>query len=341
MKQTIITVICCLALLLAACGGKDQAGKSMEQLHKEQGIPVRVKTVAAENFSKDLSYNATLGGSSESYGLSMLAEVVAGVHAKVGDRVSAGQVIVTFPKTTPSAQFEQASTGYNAARQAYERVKNLQAAGAVSQQDLDNAETQFKLAQANLEASRQLITVTSPISGVLTSLAVNPGEMSHPGQILFAVSGTGGYKAKFTVPDKVARSIKIGTSATATIGDMELTGRVSKISLALDPYTQAVPVEVSLPAAGQRISYGATAEIRLHTQSQADAIVVNREHIVTENGQKYVWVDENGKAAKRPIETGMDNQLQFEVVSGLHPGDQLITEGINLLSENARIRVVK
>jgi multidrug efflux pump subunit AcrA (membrane-fusion protein) len=54
-----------------------------------------------------------------------------------------------------------------------------------------------------------------------------------------------------------------------------------------------------------------------------------------------VWVDENGKAAKRPIETGMDNQLQFEVVSGLQPGDQLITEGINLLSENARIRVVK
>ena len=97
---------------------------------------------------------------------------------------------------------------------------------------------------------------------MLTSLAVNPGEMSHPGQILFAVSGTGGYKAKFTVPDKVARSIKIGTSATATIGDMELTGRVSKISLALDPYTGgACGSEFN---GGRRISYGATAEIRLH-----------------------------------------------------------------------------
>ncbi len=341
MKQTMIIVAGLLILLLAACGGKDEAGKSMEQLQKEQGIPVRVKTVAAETFSKDLSYNASLGGSSESFGLSMLAEVVAGVQARVGDRVSAGQVIVTFPKTTPSAQFEQATTGFNAARQAYERVKNLHAEGAVSRQDLDNAETQFKLAQANLESSRQLITVRAPISGVLTSVAVNPGEMSHPGQILFTVSGTGGYKAKLTVPDKVARELKTGTPATATIGDEEITGRVSKISLALDPYTQAVPVEVSFPATGQRISYGATAQIKLQTQSQSDVIVVNREHIVTENGKNFVWLNANGKAVKRAIETGMDNQLQFEVVSGLAPGDQLITEGISLLSDNALIRVVE
>ncbi len=341
MKQALLIVSSCLILLLAACGGKNQEGKSMQQLQKEQGVPVRVKTVAAETFSKELSYNATLGGSSESYGLSMLAEVVAGVSAKVGDRVSAGQVIVTFPQNTPSAQFEQASTGFSATKQVYDRLSNLHAEGAISQQDLDNAETQFKLARANLESSRKLITVRAPISGVLTSVAVNPGEMSYPGQILFTVSGTGGYKAKLTVPDKVTRGLTAGTPATATIGEDVLSGRISKISLALDPYTKAVPVEVSFPAAGQRISYGATAEIKLQTQSRPDVVVVNREHIVTENGQKYVWVNVNGKAVKRPIETGMDNQLQFEVVSGLEPGDQLITEGINLISENALIRVVE
>lgn len=340
MKQTLLIVTGCLILLLAACGGKDEGGKSMEQLQKEQGIPVRVKTVAAEKFSKDLSYNATLGGSSESYGLSMLAEVVAGVHARVGDRVSAGQKIVTFPQNTPSAHYEQALTGYNAAKQAHDRLKNVQADGGLSQQDLDNAETQLKLAEANLEASRSMINVRSPISGVLTSVAVNPGEMSHPGQILFTVSGTDGYKAKLTVPDQVAWNLKLGTPATATIGDIELSGRISKISLALDPYTQAVPVEVSFPAPAQRISYGATAEIKLQTQSQSDVIVVNREHIVTKNGQKHVWVSEDGKAVKRAIETGLSDQLKFEVLSGLEPGDLLITEGISLLTDGALIKVM-
>ena len=45
--------------------------------------------------------------------------------------------------------------------------------------------------------------------------------------------------------------------------------------------------------------------------------------------------------SEHPIETGMDNQLQFEVVSGLEPGDLLITEGIDLLTENACIKVVR
>lgn len=339
-KITIITIIC-LALLLGACGKKGQQGKSMEQIQKEEGIPVRIITVAEDSFSEELTYNAVLGGSSDSFGISMLSDVVAGVHAKVGDRVSAGQVIVSFPRSTPAAQFEQASTGHDAARQVFERMKKLHAEGAISQQDMDNVETQFKLAKANMESSRKMINVTAPLSGVLTSVAVAPGEMSFPGQILFQVSATAGYKAKFNVPDKVARNLKVGTAATATVGDISLNGRVSKVSLALDPQTQGVPVEVSFPAGGQRVSYGVTARVKLQTQSRDGVIVVNREHITQENGKKYVWVAQKGHAVKREIETGMDNQVRFEVVSGLEPGDLLITEGITLLSENDLIKVIE
>lgn len=339
-KITIITIIC-LGLLLGACGKKGQQGKSMEQIQKEEGIPVRIITVAEDSFSEELTYNAVLGGSSDSFGISMLSDVVAGVHAKVGDRVSAGQVIVSFPRSTPTAQFEQASTGHDAARQVFERMKKLHAEGAISQQDMDNVETQYKLAKANMESSRKMINVTAPLSGVLTSVAVAPGEMSFPGQILFQVSATAGYKAKFNVPDKVARNLKVGTAATATVGDIVLNGKISKVSLALDPQTQGVPIEVSFPAGGQRVSYGVTVRVKLQTQSRDGVIVVNREHITQENGKKYVWVAQKGHAVKREIETGMDNQVRFEVVSGLEPGDLLITEGITLLSENALVKVIE
>lgn len=341
MKKILTVATGCLVLLLASCGSKEPAGKSMEQLQREEGIPVRVLELAEGTFSEELSYNGTLAGSTESYGQSLLAEAVAGVHARVGDRVSAGQLIVSFPQNALSAQYQQAYTGYNAAKQAYERLKALQAEGAISRQDLDNAQTQFRLAEANLESSRGMINVRAPISGVLTSIAVNPGEMSYPGQILFTVSGTGGYKVKLTVPDQVARRLKTGTPATATVGANVLNGRISRISLALDPYAKAVPVEASFPVSGQRLSYGATAQVKLQTRSQAGAIVVSREHIVSHNGQRYVWVSENNRAVRRAIETGLDNQLEFEVISGLEPGELLITEGIELLSENALIRVVE
>ena len=97
MKKVVIITIICLGLFMGACGKKGQQGKSMEQIQKEEGIPVRVVTVTEDSFSEELTYNAVLGGSSDSFGISMLADVVAGVHAKVGDRVSAGQVIVAAP----------------------------------------------------------------------------------------------------------------------------------------------------------------------------------------------------------------------------------------------------
>lgn len=89
------------------------------------------------------------------------------------------------------------------------------------------------------------------------------------------------------------------------------------------------------------MSYGVTARVKLQTQSRTGVIVVNREQIVLENGKKFVWVVEKGHAIKREIETGMDNQVRFEVISGLEPGDILITEGISLLSDNDLIKVIE
>jgi RND family efflux transporter MFP subunit len=340
-RNTLLILISCLALLLAACGKKAEDSKNMEQLYKEQGIPVRVKAVELEIFSQELGYNAPLGGLEESYGQALLAETVASVNARVGDRVSAGQIIVSFPRSTPSAQYEQAQTGFEAARTAYGRMQNLFDEGAVSRQDLDNVETQYKLAQANLNASEKMINVRAPIGGVVTSIAVSPGERTYPGQALFTVSSTNGYKAKLLVADKDVRNLKVGTSATAVWEDVVLKGRVSKIALALDPYMKAVPVEATFPAGGQRVSFGSTARINLQVMSKTDAVVVNREYIVTENGNHYVWVAANNRAVKRQITTGLDNQLQYEVTSGLEPGDLLITEGLNLLSDNALIRVIE
>ena len=97
----------------------------------------------------------------------------------------------------------------------------------------------------------------------------------------------------------------------------------------------------TFPNNGNRISFGSTAKIRLQIVSKPNCIVVNREHIVTENDKHYVWINQNNHAIKREITTGLDNQLEFEVTSGLEPGEQLITEGISLLTDNALIRVVE
>ncbi|MCB5245997.1 MAG: efflux RND transporter periplasmic adaptor subunit [Candidatus Cloacimonadaceae bacterium] len=340
-RKYILILVLTLTLLFSGCGRKKSQFKTLQQIQQEQGIPVRVKTVELETFVQELIYNAALSGREESSGQALVSEVVNSVKAKIGDRVTAGQIIVTFPRNTPSAQYEQALTAYNAAKTTYERMRNLYANGAISRQELDNIETQFKVTEANLNASDKMINVRAPISGIITSISVSPGERSYPGQNLFTISTTNGYKAKIMVADKDALKLKIGTPATATWENITLTGNISKISLALDPYQKAIPVEVTFPSKGHSIRFGSTAQIKLQVLAKPNCIVVNREHIVNENDKQFVWINQNNYAIKREITTGLDNQLQFEVISGIEPGEQLIVEGMSLLTDKALIRVIE
>lgn len=341
MRKYAIALVIILAVLASACGAKKKPAKNMEEIQKEQGIPVRVKPIELGTFNQVLSYNATLAGLEESTAQAMVSDIVLRINAKVGDRVSKGQIVMSFPTNTPAAQYEQARTGFNAQKQVYERMQRLFADGAISRQDMDNAETGYNVAKANLDASEQMINVRAPISGIITAIMVNPAEKVFPGTNLFTVSSTGGYKAVLQVPDTEVSRIRKGIAATATVNGVAIQGKVSSVAMAVDPNTKAVRVEATFPGMNREISYGSMARIDLTVMSKAGVIVVERQHIVMENDKSYVWLNANGHAARREIETGENDKLSYEVTSGLAIDDQLIVEGINQLTENALIRVVQ
>lgn len=335
-----LAILAVVLLVISACGKKKSEAVSIEQIHKEQGVPVKVITIEPGSLSQEQLYNATISGAEESTSNAMLADVVTGIHAQIGDRVSKGQLIISFPANSPMAQNDQARAGFNSARQVYERMQRLHTQGAISQQDLDNARTGFEVAQANLQSSEAMIKIVSPINGILTNIMVNNGDRCYLGQPLFTVASGGSFKAVVNVPESEISKVRRGTPATATWNGITLNGRVTQVALALDPNTKAFRVECVFPNSNRGFSYGVTAQVSLITSNVQNVIAIDRQYIVTENSQKFVWLAKDGKAVKAPIETGRDNQLRFEVVSGLTEGDVLITEGLNLLTDNAKINVV-
>ncbi|PKN77722.1 MAG: efflux RND transporter periplasmic adaptor subunit [Candidatus Cloacimonetes bacterium HGW-Cloacimonetes-1] len=339
MKRVLILMFS-LTLLLSACGKKDIENKNLEQIQAEQGIPVRINAIEKNTFVQELIYNAGLSGIQESTTKAMVSDIVVGINAKVGDRVSKGQLIVTFPENTPSAQYDQATTAFNSSKQLFERMQRLFAQGAISQQDMDNVEAGYKVSKANLDASRKMINITAPIDGVITNMKVNVADHVYPGQDLFTVANTSRYRAVLWVPESEISQIKKGTAVTAVWNEAQIKGRVTTIAMALDPDNKAFRVEAELNNTDKSFAPGITADIRLSILSKPNSIVVDRQNIVTENGESYVWIAKDDKAVKTPITVGLDNQLQFEVLSGLSVGDSLITEGINMLSENVKIRII-
>jgi len=313
----------------------------MEQLQKENGIPVRVTEIIPTSFVQELAYNAPLSGIEESTTKAMVSDIILKVNAKVGDYVKKDQIIITFPQDTPVAQYEQANSAYLNTKQSYERMQRLYSQGVISKQDLDNITTGYQVAKANLNAAAQMIQIKAPISGYITAMKVSTASRVESGDELFTVSNTTKYKATIWVPASDIQLIKKGLTAIANWGDQTLKGRISTVSLAMDQDQKAFKTEIIFDTHPKQIISGVTLQIRIEVARIDNAIVVERKSILEENNKKYVWLVRDNKAGKVEISTKHDNGIEYEVIAGLKNGDKMITSGISLLTDNCLVQVVK
>ncbi|MCB5252005.1 MAG: efflux RND transporter periplasmic adaptor subunit [Candidatus Cloacimonadaceae bacterium] len=341
-KKTIYLILVGIVVFaLSGCGKEADDAKSMEQLHSELGVPVRTSPMEKSTYRQELKYNATLSGIEESTASAMVGDVVTNIRFKVGDKVQKDDIVIKFPANTPAAQYEQAQSAFNSISAIHDRMYRLKEQGAVSQQDYDNVKTQYEVSKANLEASEQMINVRAPISGVITDIMVNVSDNVFPGAPLFTVSSTNGYKAIIMVPEGEISKVKKGSAVKATWEDISINGKITAIAMVMDPNRKAFRVEASFPGLHPRISYGVTADIDIQIFSKPNVFVVERHHLVLENGDKFVWLARDGKAVRVPVTTGLTDQLAYEITSGLQEGDELITAGIKSLTEGAKVRIIE
>ena len=330
-----------VVLALGGCGKKAEDAKSMEQLHSELGVPVRTSPIEIGTYRQELKYNASLSGIQESTVSAMVGDVVASIRFKVGDKVQKDDIVVKFPSNTPAAQYEQAQSAFNSISAIHDRMNRLKEQGAISQQDYDNVKTQFDVSKSNLQASEQMVNVRAPISGVITDIMVNVSDSVYPGFPLFTVSSTNGYRAIIMIPEGEISKVKKGSAVKATWEDITINGKITTSALAMDPNQKAFRVEASFPGFNSKLNYGVTAEISVQILSKPNVIVVQRHQLVKENGDTFVWLAKDDKAVRVPVTTGLNDQLAYEITSGLEEGDLLITQGIKSLTEGAKIRIIE
>lgn len=328
------------AVLLSSCGSQQEEAKSMEQIYSEEGVPVKTEKVKLTSFADKRTYNAVLSGIEESSAYAVISDKIEKVHAKVGDQVKKDDVIVSFPTDNPAAQYYQAKVSFENAAAAYQRMEDLYATGGISQQELDNAQTAFRVAEANWDAVQQSVLVRAPISGVVTRVNVRESDNVRKDEELFTVSRIDKLKAKIWVSDRDIRSFKQGLPASATWSGTEISGRVVQVDMSVNKERQAFGVTVELENPEKIPLTGVVAEVSVDLYSNPQAIVVERKNILKEEDKTYMFVANGGAAEKRFVTLGKSHGLDVEVVGGLAPGDELITEGYMLLKEGAKIRVI-
>jgi membrane fusion protein (multidrug efflux system) len=264
---------------------------------------------------------------------SPIPEVVEAVLVKEGQGVREGQVLARFRTSALEPAARSAEAVRRKAASDYDRMQSLFKEGAVSEQDVENAEVTLREAEASEAAATKRLdetTVRAPISGVISERAVDAGNRVKDGDLLFQLVNTSELEFEATVPSQYIGSVHPGAPVTLVVtgvSDGALGGRVARVNATVDEATRQVKVYVTVPNRHGRLVGGLFASGRVVLRQLKGAVAVPQTAVHADaDGKRYVLIVEGGRVARRDVTTGAtDEQASLvEVSSGLAGGETVI-----------------
>ena len=308
----------------------------------------------------------------------------------IGDRVQAGQLVAEIEAPEMDQQLTQARANLEVARDAldqalanYEQGKsNLELArvtadrwgrlvskGAVSRQENDQYQAQYRAQLANVAALEKAIAaqrssvaageanvarfeqllsyrmVKAPFEGVITVRNVDTGALVNGGStLLFRIAQTGTLRIYVNVPQANAGGIRPGQSAQLSISNLpgrRFAGTVARTANALDPTTRTLLVELHVPNPDGALLPGMYAQVDLSKARATPPLLIPGDALVVlQDGTQVALVRADHTVHMQKIVVGRDYGAQLEVLEGLRPGDRIIPNAGDLAHEGMKIEPV-
>jgi RND family efflux transporter MFP subunit len=315
------------------------AAPDVDAIRQRTGIPVEVAAARLGELVVRREFTGALRGIRSATVRARSGDEVVEIPAVVGQRVRLGEVLLRQSSQGSAASVAQARAAYEQAQRTVDRMRPLQERGAISDQDWDSAVTALRVAESNLDAARGQVDLKSPIDGVVTDILVTRGAVPQSGDPLVRVSDLSRLQVILEVSAEQARELAV--DQPATLPDIGLEGRVSRIALQADPASRLLEVELTFPGAPLRpavdVVPGTLVPVRIEVGRRADALLVPEAAM----RDSLVWVvDSAGVARQRAVRLGLSGDGWVEVQGGLAPGERVVTAGASLLSDGAQTRIV-
>jgi membrane fusion protein, multidrug efflux system len=288
------------------------------------------------------------------------------VNVQLGDRVRRGQLLAKIEDFEIVEQVKQAEASLEVAKATirqrdadlkvaelnFERSKNLFARQLLAKQALDDAESRFLAAQAQLDLSRAQSTQTSarleelqinlgntriisPVDGFVSKRSADPGAWVTPNAPIVSVVDISRLRLVANVVEKDLRMVNIGDPANVEVDAFPgetFKGRIARVAPVLDPATRTAPMEVEIPNAGNRLKPGMYAKVLLTIEEHKDATLVSKTAVVDFEGKRGVWIPEGeNKARFVAVKLGLEDATRMEILEGIKPGDRVVTDGASSL----------
>lgn len=267
------------------------------------------------------------------------------LNARAGQRVAKGQVLGMVDDAGMKQQLAQVQTQYELAKTTYERQKRLWDQKIGSEIQLLQAQTQMKSLEKSISQIKAQINKTiirAPFSGVIDEVFVEKGEVVAPNpQGLMRIVNLNNMYVTTSVPENYISKLKVGNKVAVEINsiDRAYDGKIRQVGNMINPSNRSFKIEVGIPNPENLLRPNQVAKLKIVDYVNPKAIVVPSNIIQSDaDGNDFVFTSytnkQNKNFAKKVFVTlGKSDKNNTEILSGLKPGQVVVTEGAEAISE--------
>ena len=330
-----LMALCCLS---ACSGNKDS--KEQQQATEEKP-KVKIAMSSEREVEQIEEYTATVESDVKNNISSNAALRIKNILADVGDVVRRGQLLVQMDESS----LQQLKLQIENQKVEFNRTDQLYKVGGASKAEWDNAKMQLDINETAYRNMRENTRLTSPVNGVVTARNYDNGDMAGANPILTIETLTP-VKMLIHVSETYYPQVKKGMSVAVrvdTYGEEEFTGKVSIVYPTIDPNTHTFPVEITLSNQDNRVRPGMFARATLTFGVEKHTIVPDQSVVKQMGaGDHYVYVyEKNGTVSRKKVEIGRRLGTEYEILSGVEAGRQVVIAGQNKLADGAAVELVK
>jgi len=338
-------------------------------------IPVKVLRVKEVQLARVIDLDGELQPLNETEIISQLPGIVKEIRYKAGDTVKAGAVVATIQskelmerlRANEAAVKEaeddlrEKEKGIGSAEKELAHARELVQRDLIARRAVDDAEAAANLARAEKEVAeaqlaqrksmlaqaRYLLNLTrlvAPFGGVVTRRWVEPGGSVSPSMAILSIADSDTMRVAVRLTAKDAALVHPGMTVRlrmAAFPGREFAGKLAQISTSSEATDKAATAEIHLPNPDGLLKPGMKAVLSLAVDETHPALLVPKGSVSDFQGKNYLYTVSAGKAERKAVTKGLEQDNEVVIISGLEEGEFVIVAGLEKLRPGSRVRVLK
>jgi membrane fusion protein, multidrug efflux system len=308
-----------------------------------QAISVEVHVAEAESVLDVVRTTGTLRANEEVELVSEASGRIVRVLFEEGSVVAEGQLLVKINDADLRAQRQSIAQRLQLAETGEARRAQLLQIGGVSQEEFDQIRNEVGVLRAEMQRIDAQIDRTelrAPFRGTIGLRAVSPGGYLSPQSPVATLRQTDPIKLDFDVPERYAGRIGVGDRVTFRVEGSE--GTRAAVVYALEPGIASETRTLRARALGRNadgtLRPGGFAQVELILSEVPDAVMVPTTALLPSAERTLVYVVREGVAKPVPVTTGLRTADRIQIVSGVAPGDSVVSGGLQMIRPGAAVR---